>query len=337
MPHPQEQALLQALVENPSDEAAYLVLADWLEEHDDPRRAELLRLHRHLLATGCEPDRHPQRSAWQTRLVALLAEGVRPCVPGRSVRLGEGVEMTFSFIPPGTFLMGSPPDEEAHCRDQTQHRVTLTQGFYLGIHPVTQAQWQTVLGSNSSHFQGDNLPVDTVSWEDCQAFCQKLGERDGQRFRLPTEAEWEYACRAGTTTPFHFGPTISTEQANYNGNDTYGQGKKGIWRRTTTPIDTFPANAWGLFDMHGNVWEWCLDAYGRYGYKDTNDPLNAKGDTRVLRGGFWAGRPFRCRAADRVSRAPDFRDSRVGCRVVLCLDHSNALPPVGYAPGSPGE
>jgi uncharacterized protein (TIGR02996 family) len=318
--HPEELALLQALVDNPSDEATYQVLADWLEEHDDPRRAELLRLHRQLLATCTEPDRHPQRSAWQARVVALLAEGVRPCVPQQSIVLGEGIEMTFSFIPPGTFLMGSPPDEEARGEDETQHRVTLTQGFYLGIHPVTQAQWQAIMGRNPSRFKGDNLPVESRSWVDCQGFCQKLSERDGQRYRLPSEAQWEYACRAGTTTPFHFGPIISTDQANYDGNYTYGQGKQGEHRQKKTPVGSFPANAWGLFDLHGNVWEWCQDAYGDYGDKDTKDPLNDKRGARVLRGGSWYDRPFGCRAACRHWLARGYRIHNCGCRVLLCLD-----------------
>jgi uncharacterized protein (TIGR02996 family) len=318
--HPQEQALLLALVESPTDEATYQVLADWLEEQDDPRRAELLRLHRQLLATCTEPQRHLQRNAWQARVVALLAEGVRPCVPGRSIVLGKGVEMTFSFIPPGSFLMGSPHDEEQRMPNEIQHRVTLTQGFYLGIHPVTQAQWQAVMGSNPSYFQGNNLPVESVSWEGCQAFCRKLGERDGQRYRLPSEAQWEYACRAGTTTPFHFGATISTDQANYDGYFTYGQGKKGAYRQKTTPVGSFPANAWGLFDLHGNVWEWCQDAYGEYGYKDTKDPLNDKGDSGALRGGSWLVNPYGCRAAYRRRLAPEDRSRNYGCRVLLCLD-----------------
>jgi uncharacterized protein (TIGR02996 family) len=319
LPHPQEQALLQAVVENPNDEALYLVLADWLEEHDDPRRAELLRLHRQLLATCTEPDRHPQRSVWQTRVVALLAKGVRPCVPGRSVLL-SGVEMAFRFIPPGSFLMGSPPDEEDRHEDESQHRVTLTQGFFLGIHPVTQAQWQAVLGNNPSRFQADILPVEQVSWEECQAFCQKLSERDGQLYSLPSEAEWEYACRAGTTTPFHFGPTISTDQANYDGNYIYDQGEKGTYREKTTPVGSFPANAWGLFDLHGNVWEWCQDTYGNYGGNDTKDPFNTKEGAGVLRGGSWISYPGRCRAAFRCRGGPASRTHFWGCRVVLYLD-----------------
>src|SRR5947209_2301476 len=186
-------ALLHAIVSSPCDDTRWSVLADWVEEHDDPRRAELLRLHRRLLATCCEPERHPERAAWQARVVALLGEGVRPCVPQRTVVLPEDVEMGFGFIPPGSFLMGSPPEEEGRQDDEVLHRVTLTNGFWLGIFPVMQAQWRAVMGTNPSHFKGDDLPVEVVSWDDLVAF----GERLGEEFRLPTEAEWEYACRAG--------------------------------------------------------------------------------------------------------------------------------------------
>ncbi len=191
-----------------------------------------------------------------------------PSRPPQQRRAGEiianSLGMRFAWRPPGTFLMGSPPSEPQRWDDEQQHRVTLSKGFWLGVTPVTQAQWQAVMGSNPSHFQGDDRPVEEVSWDDCQEFCKRLAERDGQRYRLPTEAEWEYACRAGTTTPFHFGATLSTEQANYDGNYTYGEGKKGKYREETTPVGSFPANAWGLHDMHGNVWEWCQDWYGPY-------------------------------------------------------------------------
>jgi formylglycine-generating enzyme required for sulfatase activity len=229
--------------------------------------------------------------------------------------------MRFAWIPPGTFVMGSPLDENGRDDDETQHSVTLTRGFYLGIHPVTQAQWQAVMGNNPSRFKGENLPVETVSGQDCREFCQKLGQMDGKRYRLPTEAEWEYACRAGTTTPFHFGETIDTEQANYNGDYTYGKGKKGISRQQTTPVGSFPPNAWGLFDMHGNVYEWCADGYEAYPPGDLRDfQVDNKGSPRLLRGGSWFLYPHRCRSAFRRSCAPAYRQYDVGCRVILCLD-----------------
>src|ERR1035441_3406412 len=164
--------------------------------------------------------------------------------------------MKFVWIAPGNFMMGSPKEEKLRNDNETQHKVSLTKGFYRGVHLVTQEQWKEVMGNNPSFFKGEkNLPVETVSWDDCQDFIKKLREKDKKIYRLPTEAEWEYSCRAGTKTPFHFGETISTDQANYNGNHIYGNGKKGVYRQKTTPVGSFPANAWGLHDMHGNVWE----------------------------------------------------------------------------------
>ena len=230
--------------------------------------------------------------------------------------------MKFAWIPPGAFLMGSPPNEPDRSDDETQHKVTLTKGFHLGIHQVTQAQWQAVMGSNPSKFKGDgNLPVENVSWNDCVAFCEALGKKDGKTYRLPTEAEWEYACRAGTTTPFHFGDTISANQANYDGNSTYGNGKKGVYRQKTTPVGGFPANVWGLYDMHGNVLEWCADWFGPYREGDLRDPQGfVGGGGRVLRGGSWFYFPTDCRSAYRAGFAPGIRNSYCGCRVALCLD-----------------
>ena len=137
----------------------------------------------------------------------------------------NSIGMKFVWIPPGTFMMGSPKEEKRTASyDETQHKVTLTKGFYMGVYPVTQEQWQAVMGNNPSHFKGEkNLPVEMVSWDDCQEFIKKLREKDKKPYRLPTEAEWEYACRAGTTTPFHFGETISTDQANYDGNSRLWQ------------------------------------------------------------------------------------------------------------------
>jgi sulfatase modifying factor 1 len=318
---PEETAFLRSIVDNPGDVALWLILADWLEEHDDPRRAELLRLHRSLIATCCEPEQHPERAQQQARLVQLLTAGVRPSVPRQTLTLAKGESMAFAWIPPGIFLMGSPKTEAERQSNERQHRVTLTRGLWLGVTPVTQAQWQAVMGNNPSGFKGDNLPVETVSWDDCQEFCRQLSERLGKSLRLPTEAEWEYACRAGTTTPFFFGPTLSSEQANYDGRYPYGAGPTGEHRGKTTAVCSFPSNAWGLYDLHGNVWEWCQDWYGAYGSKAVPDPVGSKhGTARVLRGGSWNDQPRLCRAANRGWNAPAIRCIDFGLRVAFRLD-----------------
>ena len=233
----------------------------------------------------------------------------------------NSIGMKFVWIPPGNFVMGSPKEEKERQANETQHTVTLTKGFYMGVYTVTQREWQAVMGKNPSNFKGEkNLPVETVSWDDCQEFVKKLREKDKDKkaYRLPTEAEWEFCCRAGTKTPFHFGETISTEQANYNGNYIYGDGKKGKYREKTTPVGSFPANAWGLQDMHGNVFQWCQDWYGDYPQKDVVDPQGPDaGKFRVLRGGSWGGDPEYCRSAFRHWHVPFPRSNSIGFR--LCF------------------
>jgi len=231
------------------------------------------------------------------------------------------IGMKFIWVPPGKFVMGSPPGEEGRSGDELPHRVTLTRGFFLGASPVTQGQWMAVMGHNPSRFRGENRPVESVSWEDCEEFCKKLSRLDGKSYRLPTEAEWEYACRAGTTGPFSFGATLSTEQANYDGTYIYNGGKKGSYRRTTTPIGSFPPNAWGLCDMHGNVWEWCADWYGEYPDRDVTDPTGPdSGEDRVQRGGSWVYGPRGARSACRSRNALTCTGPDFGCRVSFTSD-----------------
>lgn len=254
-------ALLAGIVAEPREEARWLVLADWLDEYDDPRRAEVLRLHRKLIATCCAPDAHPERAAWQARMVELLIAGVVPCVPRHTLTLPGGVPLVGAFVSPGTFLMGSDVSED----EQPVHEVTVADGFFMGAYPVTQAQWEAVTGANPSHFKGPNRPVENVSWEDSQEFCAKLNALQlGATVRLPSEAAWEYACRAGTTTHYHFGDVQNTDLANYYGEASWNGSPKGVYRKETTAAGSFAPNGWGLHDVHGNVWEWCEDVYRSY-------------------------------------------------------------------------
>ena len=223
------------------------------------------------------------------------------------------------YIPPGTFMMGSPSNEPKRDSDERQHKVTLTKGFYMGATEVTQGQWKNIIGNNPSSFKGDSLPVEKVSWNDCQEFIRKLNRQEGtDKYRLPTEAEWEYACRAGTTTPFFTGNCISTDQANYDGDHPMPGCSKGRYRKKTLNVASFSPNAWGLYDMHGNVWEWCQDWYEkRYpsgNITDTEGP--SSGLARVLRGGSWSGGARVLRSADRLRNGPDFRYDHIGFRVV---------------------
>ncbi len=313
-------ALLAGIVTDPLEEARWLVLADWLEENDDPRRAEMLRLHRRLIATCCEPEAHPERAVWQARLTELLIVGVRPCVPQHTLELPGEVPLVGAFVPPGSFLMGGTvrPGEEP------VHAVALTRGFFMGIYPVTQAQWRAVMGTEPSRFKGPSRPVEAVSWDDCQEFCAKLTESQEGRgmVRLPTEAEWEYACRAGTTTHYHFGDVLNTDLANYNGAETWNGSPKGTKSEETTEVGSFPANGWGLCDMHGNVGEWCADAYGPYSTDEKIDKQNKSSvNSRVLRGGSWGTYPLHCRAANRGWNAPAIRSTgHLGFRVCFRLD-----------------
>ena len=319
------EAFLQAILDEPEHAAGvWLILVDWLEEQGDPR-FELVRL--------CHDRRfRPEWSPAQRdeRVRQLLAAGVAPCVPAWTNSLG----MRFVLLPAGKFLMGSPDSEADRFNDEgPQHEVEIMRPFSLGIHPVTQEQYEKVMGKNPAHFTrknggGGNHPVEQVSRKEAVEFCRKLSVRaeeksSGRTYRLPTEAEWEYSCRGGATSsrPFSFGDSLSSTQANFNGNHPYGGAAKGPNLQHTTPVGSYKPNAWGLFDMHGNVWEWCSDWYGKnyYNQSPRQDPQGPQdGRHRVVRGGSWdlVGRV--CRSANRDRIGPGGRFLNLGFRV-LCV------------------
>ncbi|MGR9108790.1 MAG: formylglycine-generating enzyme family protein [Gammaproteobacteria bacterium] len=229
----------------------------------------------------------------------------------------KDVPQTFRWIPGGRFLMGSPKNEPQREDNEIQHEVTLSRGFWLAETACTQALWSAVMGDNPSRFQGLDLPVETVSWEDAQEFIRKLNaDLPGAGFRLPSEAEWEYACRAGSTTPFHFGDNITPEQVNYDGNYPYAGGAKGLYREETVAVKSLPCNRWGLYEMHGNVWEWCQDWYGDYARDAVVDPAGPpEGEARVLRGGGWFDNARDARSAYRFRDEPGYRNGLTGFRL----------------------
>jgi formylglycine-generating enzyme required for sulfatase activity len=291
-------------------------------------------------------------TTWLARQGDRWEKKTKPIVVRNYIeKLPQGVELTMVEISAGNFLMGSPSGEEGRNdyswisddrkRDlgvegsdvEAQRRVTVP-AFQIGRFPITQAQWEVVarlekvereLNAKPSKFKGPDRPVESVSWHDAIEFCRRLRKHTRRNYTLPSEAQWEYACRAGSTTPFHFGETLTTELANYDGNYIYGQGPKGTFREQTTDVGSFPANAWGVQDMHGNVWEWCLDRWHPSLAKGPTDasawqepaPELAKEDQdrRLQRGGSWFYEPRYCRSADRRSGHPVARDYTIGFRV----------------------
>ena len=226
----------------------------------------------------------------------------------------------FRWIRPGKFMMGSPESEVDRDDDEIQHLVMLTHGFWLADSACTQALWTGVMSGNPSRFkENPENPVENVSWEDAQQFIQQLNRQMSDlQARLPSEAEWEYACRAGTETRFSFGANITPEQANYDGRAPYADGKEGVYREQTVPVKSLPANAWGLYEMHGNVLEWCQDWYGDYPARAVSDPTGPEsGASRVLRGGSWSGYGRSARSAYRYNFGPSDRSVNTGFRLAL--------------------
>jgi formylglycine-generating enzyme required for sulfatase activity/uncharacterized caspase-like protein len=246
--------------------------------------------------------------------------------------LGSGVALELMAIPQGSFMMGSLTNEEGRDNDESPQHSVAIKPFWMGKYAVTQAQWRAVAGlpkvsrdltADPANFKGLNLPVEQVTWEDATEFCARLSQKTGQAYRLPSEAEWEYACRAGTTTPFYFGETITTDLANYAGTGTYGSAPKGQYRQKTIDVGSFPPNAFGLYDMHGNVWEWCQDNWHTsYAGAPTDGSAWIAGgeqSLRVMRGGSWNLTPRNCRSAIRGRYSADCRAYNIGFRVVCSL------------------
>ena len=231
--------------------------------------------------------------------------------------------MNFVLIPAGAFDMGSPAGDPGRQDDEVLHRVELTRPFYMSTTEVTQTQWISVMGSNPSHFSeaGGSAPVERITWNEVQDFLRRLNARNEGRFRLPTEAEWEYACRAASRTAYSFGPEIGTDVANYDGRYPLpGQGA-GEYRATTTVVESFPPNAWGLHDMHGNVWEWCADEYCPYPSTAVENPFQSCGSRyKAIRGGSWVFGAESARSALRYTHEPQLRGYSIGFRVVREID-----------------
>ncbi|MEB3323873.1 MAG: SUMF1/EgtB/PvdO family nonheme iron enzyme, partial [Cyanobacteriota bacterium] len=283
-----------------------------------------------------EADNHPliqipatkgwlvrEGSQWQKREAPIT-------VPGFLEELAEGIAITMIQIPAGEFLMGAPESEEGRTdNDGPQHRVKLP-SFFIGQTPVTQAQWRVVaswpkverdLNPDPSHFEGANRPVEQVSRWDAMEFCRRLSQRTNREYSLPSEAQWEYACRAGTRTPFAFGETLTPDLANYDGNVSYGTGPKGTYLQETSEVSSFPANSWGVQDMHGNVWEWALDTW-HDNYKEAptdGTPWRSVGGQgeKLLRGGSWGSPPEDCGSAARIGHLKGDRSFFIGFR--LCV------------------
>jgi formylglycine-generating enzyme required for sulfatase activity len=336
---------LRGAAKDSDNEVTFLSLASYVTRHvsrDVPKR----------MGARQEPSLNARELAGSAVLLALADAGSRPERADSRVErkkkaakeITNSISMKLVRIPPGKFLMGSPADEkdrEPYDKgSEQQHEVEITKAFYLGVTEVTQAQYRAVMGSNPTWFSAtgggkdkvagmdtDDFPVESVSWKDAQTFLGKLSDRaeekkKGRKYRLPSEAEWEYACRGGAPSrhPFHFGPSLSSTQANFDGNYPYGGAAKGPYLQRTTTVGSYPTNRFGLRDMHGNVWEWCSDWYDKdyYGRSPARDPRGpARGSSRVIRGGSWFNPGQSCRSASRYDRGPAHRSYDLGFRVAL--------------------
>jgi uncharacterized protein (TIGR02996 family) len=309
----EEARFLQAMLAEPNNVRLRFVAADWLEEHGDAR-GEVIRLS-HELTTAVKVRKREEK---ESRLQALLAGKLLPVVPVQTNSIG----MKLALVPPGMCLVGSPKSEAGRARDERKRRVEIGRAFFIGVYPVTQREYTMVMGENPAHFNernggGPDHPVEQVSWKKAVAFCRQLTKRPEEKrarrqYRLPTEAEWEYASRAGTSSPFHFGESLSSKQANFNGQYPYGDAPKGRYLKRTSKVGRYRPNAFGLYDMHGNVSEWCEDELAI----PDRDYTYPKGKDRVIRGGSWQDAGWGCRSACRDSFPAADGDYFHGFRVV---------------------
>lgn len=246
------------------------------------------------------------------------------------IMLGNNISMKFVLIPSGQFHMGAPDTESKRGADECPvHWVKISKPFYMGKYEVAQLQYNTVMDTRKNcKFKGDTFPVENINWYEVNAIFNRLCNRYGLKFRLPTEAEWEYACRAGTSTPFYTGETINDAQANYDCRDVYGKGINGVYIGVTTAVGSYPPNAFGLYDMHGNVWEWCDDRYGS-NYYSRGDMIDPKGQSDeekyVVRGGSWKDGPSELRSANRNAQGRGADKKYLGFRVVLEIPESGSI------------
>ena len=275
-----------------------------------------------------EPVKPPQRRQTaqertsSAKAAKWSASSRRKAGTRQTLKIGDA-EYGFCWIPAGKFKMGSRTTEKDRDDDETLHDVELTKGFWTLESPVPQSLYEEVIGSNPSYFKGGNLPVENVSWDEAMEFCAELTKRlpSGLRASLPTEAQWEYACRAGTKTAFSFGNELNGDQANCDGNYPYGTTRTGKYLEETSPVKSYAPNAWGLYDMHGNVYEWVLDYYGAYPTGTVVDPKGPDtASLRVDRGGSWLSFARGCRSAYRGWFTPDYRNYYLGFRFLLSCD-----------------
>jgi uncharacterized protein (TIGR02996 family) len=299
-----EETLLTSLLDDPTDTLAWLALADWHEENGQLLQAEFLRLQWAL--TGQLDD--PERPKKERRQCELLAQGVKPATPRYDLPLRRGLAIRFQLIPPGEFWMGSDETPSARGFEGPRHKVSLTRPYFLATTPVTQSQWYAVMRTRPALFRGPLRPVERVNWDDAVEFCQVLSQRAGLTLRLPSEAEWEYACRAGISAEYYHGQKEKAELIAWFGH------------RSTQPVARLRPNGWGLYDMLGNVWEWTADAFRNYprrGLPRRNPRQRRASSYRVARGGSYSNPENCCRCAARICFAGGGRNDFIGFRPVL--------------------